>query len=121
TSGTPAMLQELESATESGDNIVVTLWRPHWAYDAYPVRDLEDPEGAMGETEAIHATANADWAEDEANADVVGWWEDCESDSAALPPLESELCNEDPATDEYRPIIEDWVAGNQDYVDGLTD
>src|SRR5699024_2324083 len=28
TSGTPAMLQELESATEAGENIVVTLWRP---------------------------------------------------------------------------------------------
>ncbi|HIW47316.1 MAG TPA: glycine betaine ABC transporter substrate-binding protein [Candidatus Yaniella excrementigallinarum] len=121
TSGTPAMLQELESATESGDNIVVTLWRPHWAYDAYPVRDLEDPEGAMGETEAIHGTANADWAEDEDNADVVGWLEDFEMDSDTLYSLENEMFNENPDTDDYRPIIEDWVAENQDYVDGLTD
>ncbi len=121
TSGTPAMLQELESATEAGDNVVVTLWRPHWAYEAYPVRDLEDPEGAMGETEAIHAFANADWSEDEDNADVVGWLEDFEMDSDTLYSLENEMFNENPDTDDYRPIVEDWVAENQDFVDSLTD
>ena len=52
-SSTPAMLAELKKATDAGDDIVVTLWRPHWAYDAFPVRDLEDPEGAMGGAENI--------------------------------------------------------------------
>src|SRR5699024_5111906 len=47
TSSTPAMLQELRTAIDGGDNIVVTLWRPHWAYDEFPIRDLEDPEGAL--------------------------------------------------------------------------
>jgi glycine betaine/proline transport system substrate-binding protein len=52
-SSTPAMLAELKKATNAGDDIAVTLWRPHWAYDAFPVRDLEDPEGAMGDAENI--------------------------------------------------------------------
>ncbi|WP_301476100.1 glycine betaine ABC transporter substrate-binding protein [Yaniella sp.] len=120
TSSTPAMLQELETATEAGDNIVVTLWRPHWAYDAYPIKDLEDPEGALGGTESIHTYANTEWAEDEANADVVGWLEDFEMDSDTLYSLENVMFNENPDTDDYRPIVEEWVSENQEYVDGLT-
>lgn len=120
TSGTPAMLQELESSIEAGENVVVTLWRPHWAYDAYPVRDLEDPEETLGDVEYLHSYANAEWAEDEANAEVVGWLENFEMDSDLLYSLENDLFNENPDTDDYRPIVEDWVADNQEYVDGLT-
>lgn len=54
TSSTAAMLTELGNAIDAQEDIVVTLWRPFWANDAYPVKDLEDPEGAMGETEALH-------------------------------------------------------------------
>lgn len=120
TSGTPAMLQELESATEAGENIVVTLWRPHWAYEAYPVKDLEDPEGALGDAESLNVTASKEWAEDEANAEVVGWLENFEMDSDTLYSLENEMFNENPDTDDYRPVIEEWAADNQEYVDGLT-
>lgn len=54
TSSTAAMLTELKSATEKKEDIVVTLWRPFWANDAFPVKDLEDPKGAMGEAEGLH-------------------------------------------------------------------
>ena len=120
TSGTPAMLQELETATESGENIVVTLWRPHWAYDAFPIRDLEDPEGALGDVEYLHSFANAEWAADEANAEVVGWFENFTMDSELLYSLENKMFNENQDVDDYRPIIEEWAAENQEYVDGLT-
>ncbi len=120
TSSTPAMLQELESASDSGENIVVTLWRPHWAYEAFPIRDLEDPEGALGEAEFIHTYANAEWAEDEANAEVVGWLENFTMESELLYSLENLMFNENPDAEDYRPIIEEWVAENQEYVDGLT-
>ncbi|WP_136056979.1 glycine betaine ABC transporter substrate-binding protein [Microbacterium sp. K24] len=54
TSSTAAMLTELKSATEKKEDIAVTLWRPFWANDAFPVKDLEDPKGAMGEAEGLH-------------------------------------------------------------------
>jgi len=54
TSSTAAMLTELKSATENEKDIVVTMWRPFWANDAYGVKDLEDPKGAMGEAEGLH-------------------------------------------------------------------
>ena len=120
TSGTPAMLQELSNATEAGENIVVTLWRPHWAYDAFPIRDLEDPEGSLGDVEYLHSFANAEWAADEANAEVVGWLENFTMDSELLYSLENVMFNENQDVEDYRPIIEEWAAENQEYVDGLT-
>ncbi|WP_337000576.1 MULTISPECIES: glycine betaine ABC transporter substrate-binding protein [unclassified Microbacterium] len=54
TSSTAAMLTELKSATDKQEDIVVTLWRPFWANDAFPVKDLEDPKGAMGAAEGLH-------------------------------------------------------------------
>ena len=39
-SSTPAMLAQLKKSTEADKDVAVTLWRPHWAYDAFPVRDL---------------------------------------------------------------------------------
>src|SRR5690554_3433376 len=52
-SSTPAMLAALDSAVANDEPIVVTLWTPHWAYDAYPIKNLEDPDGAWGEPEEI--------------------------------------------------------------------
>jgi glycine betaine/proline transport system substrate-binding protein len=63
-SSTPAMLAQLQSSTDAGENIVVTLWRPHWAYDAFPVRDLEDPEGAMGAGEVVYNFSYSGFGED---------------------------------------------------------
>lgn len=63
-SSTPAMLAELKGAIAADENVVVTLWRPHWAYDEFPIRDLEDPEGAMGEAEGIHSVGRLGFSED---------------------------------------------------------
>jgi glycine betaine/proline transport system substrate-binding protein len=64
TSSTAAMLTELKSATEKKEDIVVTLWRPFWANDAFPVKDLEDPKGAMGEAEGLHFLGTKGFAEE---------------------------------------------------------
>ncbi|MFJ4223639.1 glycine betaine ABC transporter substrate-binding protein [Microbacterium sp. NPDC089695] len=64
TSSTAAMLTELKSATDAEQDIVVTLWRPFWANDAFPLKDLEDPMGAMGEAEALHFLGTKGFAEE---------------------------------------------------------
>ncbi|MFJ4172676.1 glycine betaine ABC transporter substrate-binding protein [Microbacterium sp. NPDC089696] len=64
TSSTAAMLTELKSATDAAKDIVVTLWRPFWANDAFPLKDLEDPKGAMGEAEALHFLGTKGFAEE---------------------------------------------------------
>ena len=64
TSSTAAMLSELQSAIEDEEDIVVTLWRPFWAYSEFDLKDLEDPEGAMGEKEALHFLGTEGFAEE---------------------------------------------------------
>ena len=119
TSSTPAMLQEVDTALANGDNIAVTLWRPHWAYDEYPMRDLEDPEGSLGEAENIHTFANPDFVDE--NDQVAEWIGNFEMDSETLHSLENVMFNENADADDYQPIVEEWVADNQEYVDGLTE
>ncbi|CAH0154743.1 glycine betaine ABC transporter substrate-binding protein [Microbacterium sp. Bi128] len=63
TSSTAAMLTELDNAIAAQKDIVVTLWRPFWANDAYDVKDLEDPQGLMGEPEKLHFLGTAGFAE----------------------------------------------------------
>ncbi|WP_164234052.1 glycine betaine ABC transporter substrate-binding protein [Microbacterium hydrocarbonoxydans] len=64
TSSTAAMLTELKAATEKQEDIVVTLWRPFWANEAFAVKDLEDPKGAMGESEGLHFLGTAGFADE---------------------------------------------------------
>jgi len=64
TSSTAAMLTELKKATDAEQDIVVTLWRPFWANNAFPVKDLEDPKGAMGEPEALHFLGTKGFSEE---------------------------------------------------------
>lgn len=54
-SSTPAMLSQVKASTEAGRNVAVTLWRPHWAYETYPMRDLKDPKNALGDAENIYS------------------------------------------------------------------
>lgn len=68
TVSTAAMLQELDTAMANGDNIAVSLWHPHWAYAAYDIRDLEDPEGTLGEAERLYSLGRPGFHEDFPNA-----------------------------------------------------
>ena len=55
TSGEAAMLAALESALTAGEDIVVTLWDPHWATGT--LKYLEDPKLSFGEAESIESWA----------------------------------------------------------------
>ncbi|BDZ54831.1 glycine betaine ABC transporter substrate-binding protein [Agromyces marinus] len=117
TSSTPAMLAELTAATDGGENIAVTLWRPHWAYDAFPIKDLEDPENMLGDAEGIHSFGGKSFEENFPT--LSGWLKGFKMDSELLYSLENVMFNENDS-DDYGPIVEQWIADNQEYVDSLT-
>lgn len=116
-SSTAAMLTELQTATDAGENIAVTLWEPHWAYGAFPVKNLEDPKGALGETESIHSFARGGFAAD--HPEVAGWFNDFEMDLDTLYDLEN-LLFVDNDTDDYQPLIKQWMEENSEFVEGMT-
>ncbi|MGO1591809.1 MAG: glycine betaine ABC transporter substrate-binding protein [Ancrocorticia sp.] len=117
TSSSAAMLAELDTALANDENIAVTLWQPHWAYGTYDLKNLEDPEGALGEPEEITALASQDLREEAPQ--LVGWIENFEMDMDMFGELQAAMFAED-ATD-YEPGLNEWIDENRDWVDGLTE
>ena len=119
TSSTPAMLAELQKALDAGENVAVTLWRPHWAYDAFEIKDLEDPKGTLGASESIHTVTSTTFADE--FPEVNGWLKDFTMDSDVLFSLENVMYNtgEEQITD-FTDVVTTWMSENQDYVDTLT-
>lgn len=117
-SSTPAMLAELKAATDAGDNVVVTLWRPHWAYDAFPVKDLQDPQGLLGAAETMGVIANNSFVE--THPEVTAWLENFEMSSQQLYSLENALFNENSDPSKYTEITRKWMDDNPEYIASLT-
>lgn len=117
-SSTPAMIAQLKSATDAGDNVVVTLWEPHWAYDAFPIRNLEDPEGTLGETELIFSFGRDGFYSDYPNAAQLV--RNFVMTGDELAELENLMFSEDHyAGGDHAAAVADWIEGNQDWVDRL--
>jgi glycine betaine/proline transport system substrate-binding protein len=117
TSSTPAMLTELKKATDAGDDVLVTLWRPHWAYDAFPIKDLKDPKGTLGTAEHISTYGSLTFKEDFPT--LTGWMKDFKIDDEKLFSLENAMFN-GADTQDYAPIVDQWISENQEWVDSLT-
>lgn len=113
---TPAMLAELERATSDEEPIVVTLWHPHWAYSAYPIKDLEDPEGAMGDAEELKTVAREGFTEDFPT--LAEWFGNFEMPDDALASLEELVINEYDDGEESE-AVQEWLSDqeNRDLVD----
>lgn len=118
TSSTPAMLAELSSKIDAGENVLVTLWRPHWAYDAFDIKDLEDPELTLGEAESIHSFARNGFKED--FPEVAEWISSFRMDSDLLFSLENVMYNTDEDISDYTDIVRDWMDENSEWVESLT-
>jgi len=115
-SSTTAMLAELKKATDAQKDIVVTLWRPFWANSAFPVKDLEDPEGALGESEALHLLARDGFGDDFAEvAEMMG---NLKLDDDQYGTLEDLVVNEYGQGKEAEAVAA-WVEDNQDVIDAL--
>ncbi|GAA0034349.1 glycine betaine ABC transporter substrate-binding protein [Brevibacterium metallidurans] len=115
-SSTPAMLAQLKKSTEAKENVAVTLWRPHWAYDAFPIRDLEDPKGAMGDAEKIYNFSSKDAAESKPYVSQL--LKNLVLDDKKLASLENLMFSEDNfAGKDHAKAVEQWLKDNPDFVD----
>ena len=117
TSSTPAMLSELKAATSAGENIAVTLWRPHWAYDAFPLKDLKDPKGTLGDAESLYSYGSMTFEDD--FPEVAERMKAFRMDSETLHSLENAMFNENDDPSNYGAIITEWLADNPDFADSL--
>jgi glycine betaine/proline transport system substrate-binding protein len=115
-SSTSAMLAELSGAVDEGRDIAVTLWSPHWAYDAYPIRNLEDPEGALGGAEKIEMVGRTDFGKD--YPQLTAWLAKFTLTDEQLFSLENLMFNENKGKDNEGSATK-WLADNPAFVTDL--
>ncbi|WP_417555742.1 glycine betaine ABC transporter substrate-binding protein [Microbacterium sp.] len=116
TSSTAAMLAELKKATDAKKDIVVTLWRPFWANSAFPVKDLKDPKGAMGEPEGLHFLGTKGFSEK--NADAAAFIKKIKLTDEQYGALEG-LVTSDEYKDKSADAVDKWISEYADQLDWL--
>lgn len=116
TSSTATMLTTLEDKIDREEDVVVTLWRPFWANDAYPVKDLKDPKGAMGDPEALHFLGKSGFADEFPEA--AEYISKIKLDDAAYAALES-LVTGDEYEGDPEGAVDAWLAEHGDAYPGL--
>ena len=65
TASSAAMTASLKRAIDDKEWIVVTAWSPHWMWERFDLRYLEDPKGELGAREHVDAIASQGLAESE--------------------------------------------------------
>src|SRR5699024_8574739 len=108
------MITELDAAYQNEEDVVVTLWGPHWTYAEYDLKRLEDPEGLYGEAEELRAIARYGLRDDDAQ--VVEWIENFMMDEEQLAELSGLIEDEESDLDPNE-AARQWIDENQDVVD----
>lgn len=111
TSSSGAMATELGQAIDNGEEIIVTGWTPHWKFQTYDLKYLEDPEGVFGEAETINTLAREGLEEDAPRAYEIldnFYWETGDMEEVMLE-IEDGADPSDAA--------QSWIDENQDTID----
>ena len=114
TSSSGAMTTQLGQAIENEEDIVITGWTPHWKFQKYDLKFLEEPQGIIGADEDIETFARLGLKEDDPIAYSVlenFEWEVEDIESVMLE-IQEGATPEDAART--------WVDDNQDKVEKWT-
>ena len=109
----PAMLASLDSAIKQNQPIVVTLWQPHWAFNRYQLKVLEDPEGAWGEPDQMQAIATKGWSD--SNPELAGWFKNFTLSSDQIAAMMVMI--QDAGQGNEQAGAKQWIDENQQVVD----
>ncbi len=107
------MLAELNSAIAREQNIVVTLWSPHWAFGRWDLKELADPELTFGEPDNHTAIAGKGFSE--AQPEVAGWLRNFSIEDAKLSELMVQL--QDGGAGNEAETTQKWAAENKELTD----
>lgn len=121
TSSTAGMVTALEQAIENEEPIVVTGWTPHWIFEEFDLKILDDPKNSLGEEEFIHTIVRQGLEEDMPGAYTVMEnfsWE--VEDMQEVMFAAQDIPFEEAATnwvEDNRDMVDEWTAGSEP-VDG---
>lgn len=113
---TGAMLALLKDALTNEEDIVLTGWTPHWKFQRYDLKFLEDPLNVYGESEQIHTLVRHGLKEDMPEAyqilDNFFWTvEDMESVTLEMEDGVTERQAAQNWLDANRESVEKWLEG----------
>ena len=113
TASGPAMTAALARAIDNQEWIVVTAWSPHWMWERFDLRYLEDPDGVLGGREHVDAIASKPLAESapEVHALIRRMHYSLDQINAALVDAEETSYEAAAQTfiDEHPEVIAEWV------------
>lgn len=111
TSSSGAMATALGQAIQNEDEIVVTAWSPHWKFQVYDLKYLEDTKGVYGDGETINTMVREGLQEDSPRAyqilDQFAW---------ELEDMETVMADVHEGKDPSQ-AARDWIENNRDKVD----
>ncbi len=107
-----AMTIQLGQAVADEEWIVVTGWVPHWKFDSYALKFLEDPQGIYGDAENIHTILRGGFYES-FDADVAAFMENFSLTQDQLHNMMNTIREE--SGDELS-LAHQWIADNDDVV-----
>ncbi len=105
TSSGAAMTAMVERAHLREQWIVVTAWRPHWMFQRWDLRFLEDTQGALGGLERVHALARRGLYKEQ--PDVVAF---LSRFFVPLEQLESAMSRAEATS--YEQAVDEYIAAN---------
>ncbi|GAA2102318.1 ABC transporter permease/substrate binding protein [Streptomyces albiaxialis] len=112
-SSTSSMLAELKRSIQKKEPVVVTLWSPHWAYNAYDLTKLDDPKGSFGKGEKLYNVANKDFSKK--NPTVANWLKNFHLTEKQLTSLENEI--QKAGQGKEQDAVRTWLKDHPGFVD----
>ncbi|WP_326691847.1 MULTISPECIES: ABC transporter permease/substrate binding protein [unclassified Streptomyces] len=114
-SSTSSMLAELKRSIQKKEPVAVTLWSPHWAYNAYDLTKLQDPKGSFGKGEKIHNVARKGFAKDEPT--VASWLKNFKMSEKQLTSLEDKI--QGAGKGREQDTVKDWLKDHPGFADKM--
>ena len=116
TSSSGAMATALGQAIENEEEIVITGWSPHWMFQKYDLKYLEDPNGSFGDAEEIKTMVRKGLEEDMPKAYKIldqFHWEPADIESVMLEIQDGADPEEVAATwvEENADKVSEWTKG----------
>lgn len=106
----PTMTAALKKAIDNHDPIVVTGWSPHWKFNRFELKFLDDPKNSFGDVEDIHIITRKDLKDDK--PEVYEFLSNLKFSDSVLSDLMGSLND----SDDIKEAARKWMNDNIDIV-----